>query len=74
MQHSISCMTNSVDPDQPASSDLDLHCLNGNLNMGSERLKCFLLSINVLYVCYRLNLFKMLLIKIVLTFSVKKAS
>ena len=29
-QHSRSCMTNSVD------HDLDSHCLQGNLNIGSE--------------------------------------
>ena len=32
------CMANSVDPDQPASSecDLDPHCLQGSLNISSE--------------------------------------
>ena len=38
--NSITCMANSVlFPDQPASSelaDLDQHCLQGNLNIGSE--------------------------------------
>ena len=39
MQHSIRCIANIVDPDQPASqklADLDPHCLQGSRNIGSE--------------------------------------
>ena len=39
MQHSICCMANNVDPNQPLLhqlADLDPHCLQGSLNIGSE--------------------------------------
>ena len=39
--NSKNCMANSVDPDQPASLDLDPHCLHGNLKEGSGRKTIF---------------------------------
>ena len=39
MHHYINCMINSVDPDIQELGDLDQHCLQGCLNVGSEKTK-----------------------------------
>ena len=74
MPHSIRCMANSVDSDQPAShaADLDPHCLQRSLSKGHNMfrklkiLNWFCLSNNAVYIIC--NVTK----KIVLRFSVKK--